>query len=207
MTSDITDSDFSEWILSKVESEWENCERCGLCDSRENVVFGEGSGDADLFIIGEAPGEKEDAKGRPFVGPSGAILRRSLRAVGIGLSEVYITNRLACRPPKNRSPHKGEMEECQPRLNRQISLVRPRVVLLLGSYAARLCGIKSITKERGEIDREQWPGVFREIFELSAVVATYHPSYILHKESKGAKRIALATFVADLRKAKGALDG
>lgn len=205
MQEDLTDAHFAEWMLEKIENEWWDCERCDLFECRNQLVFGEGQGEADLFIIGEAPGEQEDEEGRPFVGPSGAVLRKAARAVNLDLSRAYITNRIACRPPKNRNPYKNELESCQPRLNRQISLIRPRVVLLLGSIAARLCGIKSITKERGLVDREQWPQTFLEVFELEAVMATFHPSYILHKESRGAKRMALAQFAADLRRTKGVL--
>jgi len=112
------------------------CTRCPLHQSRTHAVPGEGPVPAEVFFLGEAPGGKEDQLGRPFVGPSGMLLNRLLGTAGLNRQEVYITSCVKCRPPNNRTPHTGELNNCQAAwLNRQIDLVDPQVIVLLGRVA------------------------------------------------------------------------
>ena len=112
-----------------------SCERCELHRSRTRTVFGNGAPDADLLIIGEAPGQNEDQQGEPFVGRAGQLLTRMLAALGLSRSAVYISNAVKCRPPSNRDPRREETEACSPFLDRQITLLRPRVILAVGRVA------------------------------------------------------------------------
>lgn len=153
------------------------CQKCGLAAGRTNVVFGEGNPFALLMLIGEGPGADEDRLGRPFVGAAGQLLDRILSACGITREEVYIANIVKCRPPGNRVPLKEEAEACLPYLRRQIELIRPRLIVLLGSTALHylIGGGTGITKMRG-----QWLG---PIFG-ARVMPTYHPAALLRDPSK-----------------------
>lgn len=189
-----------DWL--SLASSWRNCDRCPLSCTRKRVVLGEGRRGADLLIVGEAPGEAEDESGRPFTGPSGALLRRVCRALGIDpVREALITNVVGCRPPRNRRPEPREREACAPRLERMVKLLRPRVVLLLGASAAKWAGLDEVGKHRGALPRESWPPGIMGI-DTRGVVLTYHPAFLLRQETKQAKRVALARFVADVRKAR-----
>ncbi|MHC4932370.1 MAG: uracil-DNA glycosylase, partial [Planctomycetota bacterium] len=127
------------------------CELCSLCETRTQVVFGEGSPSSELMFVGEAPGRDEDAQGRPFVGRAGQLLTRMIQAMGFEREQVYIANVLKCRPPNNRDPAPDEVEKCRPYLLRQLEHIGPRVVCALGRHALRaLTGYTgSITKVRG----------------------------------------------------------
>ena len=172
-------------MLRELSGEWANCEKCGLCKGRTNVVFGEGNPQASLMIVGEAPGENEDHEGVPFVGASGQVFDKLLRSFNSNRDEVFITNVVACRPTengKNRPPAKAEIEACKERLHKIIEIVDPTVLLLLGSTAAKaLTSIRSITSVAKDpsIPRlvASTPGqcitVQRDAF------ATFHPSYLL----------------------------
>jgi len=153
------------------------CEACALCRSRQQTVFGVGHPHAHWMIVGEAPGEQEDRQGEPFVGPAGQLLDNMLRAIGLTRGEapperqVFITNTLKCRPPKNRNPDPAETAQCAPYLERQIALVQPRIILAMGRFAAQalLASEEPLGKLRGRIHR--YRGV--------PVVVTYHPAYLL----------------------------
>ena len=134
------------------------CQACDLCSQRKNSVFGVGDVQADWMVIGEAPGEDEDAQGEPFVGPSGQLLDNMLKAVGLnrkaqGAGGVYITNTLKCRPPGNRNPTAEELATCAPYLMRQVALVQPRVILAMGRFAVQsvLQTTEPIGKLRGQL--------------------------------------------------------
>lgn len=115
------------------------CTRCAqLVAARTQVVFGGGDADADLMLIGEAPGAREDEHGEPFVGASGKLLDELLASIGLTRADVFVTNALKCRPPSNRDPAPAEIERCRPYLDQQIDLVRPRVIATLGNFATRL---------------------------------------------------------------------
>jgi DNA polymerase len=163
--------------MAALVAEYAGCARCPLHEKRTHVVPGNGALDARLVVIGEAPGEEEDAQALPFVGRSGQLLTKMLAAIGLDRTEVFITNVVKCRPPGNRNPEAEEIEKCRPFLNRQLAIIRPAAVLLLGKFAARtLLGIQedvSISKLRGRV----------YLFEGVRVVPTFHPAYLLRTPS------------------------
>ena len=114
-----------------------SCRKCRLCETRTNVVPGEGDPHAALMFIGEGPGHDEDLQGRPFVGRSGELLTRMIAAIGLEREQVYICNVVKCRPPQNRNPEPDEAQACLNFLRAQVALVRPKVVVLLGKVACR----------------------------------------------------------------------
>ena len=123
--------------LEDVAREAAGCEKCRLAEGRHTVVFGVGNPDADLMFVGEGPGAEEDRQGLPFVGPAGELLTKIIRAIELEREDVYIANVVKCRPPRNRDPQPDESEACRPYLERQIDLVRPRVLVALGRVAAQ----------------------------------------------------------------------
>lgn len=144
---------------------------CGLCPARKHAVPGEGNPRARLVLIGEGPGATEDETGRPFVGAAGQLLDRMLAAVGLERDEVFITNVVKCRPPQNRKPLPDEVASCIPYLHRQLAIIRPTVILLLGGTAAEalLNSRQSLGQFRGKV--HHYAGI--------PVVATYHPAALL----------------------------
>jgi uracil-DNA glycosylase len=147
------------------------CRRCRLCEGRQKTVFGSGDPNADLMFIGEGPGAEEDRQGLPFVGRAGELLTRIIEAIGMTRDQVYIANIVKCRPPGNRDPQPDEVAACRPYLERQIALVRPRLLVALGRIAAQtlLGNDLPIGRMRG-----QW-------FEVLGVplMVTYHPAALL----------------------------
>ena len=174
------------------------CQACDLCGHRKKSVFGVGDVQADWMVIGEAPGEDEDAQGEPFVGPAGQLLDNMLKAVGLnrqaqGQGGVYITNTVKCRPAGNRNPTAEELATCAPYLMRQVALVQPKVILAMGRFAVQsvLQTTEPIGKLRGQLHSYQ--GV--------PVVVTYHPSYLLRSPADKAK--AWADLVLALKTVQG----
>jgi len=160
------------------------CTRCELHETRTQAVCGTGSVAANLLIIGEAPGADEDQQGEPFVGRAGQLLNQMLKAIGLDRDAVYIANILKCRPPQNRDPRPAEVEQCLPFLQRQIALIRPRLILLVGGVAAHnlLQTDTPVGKLRGQLHyygEQQTP-----------VVVTYHPAYLLRSPTQKAKSYA-----------------
>ncbi len=138
--------------LEKIASDIIGCQLCKLSGSRKNAVPGDGQTSVKVIFIGEAPGKNEDEKGKPFVGIAGRILDEALQKVGIEKSQVFITNIVKCRPPGNRVPEDDERAACRPYLDRQISLIAPRIICLLGATAySAILGGKSIKENRGKI--------------------------------------------------------
>lgn len=173
-----------------------SCTACGLCESRRQTVFGVGHAQADWMVVGEAPGEQEDLAGEPFVGPAGQLLDQMLRAVGQSRRapsdegreddqagdpsrRVFIANTLKCRPPRNRNPEPDEMARCEPFLKRQVALVQPKLILLMGRFAVKqlLKSDDAIGKLRGRVHR----------YEGIPVIVTYHPAYLLRNLPEKAK--------------------
>ena len=152
------------------------CTACSLASGRTNVVFGTGSRSAELMFIGEGPGEQEDLRGEPFVGPAGMLLNEYLNAIGIPREEVYIANILKCRPPHNRDPKPEEEDACLPWLRRQTALLRPKIIVCLGRIAA-----KRIISPDFRITREHGVWYEKGAFRM---IATYHPSALLRDPSK-----------------------
>ena len=150
-----------------------DCRQCELHQSRTQTVFGSGSRQADLFIVGEAPGAEEDAQGEPFVGRAGQLLNAMLAAIGLQREQVYIANILKCRPPGNRDPQPEEVARCGSYLDRQIQLVAPRLILAVGRVAAQnLLEVSTpIGKMRGREYQHRASAV--------PVLVTYHPAYLL----------------------------
>lgn len=152
-------------------AEVRHCEKCPLCRTRTQTVFGEGDVDAALMFVGEAPGENEDLQGRPFVGRAGELLDRQIAAMGLRREQVYIANVLKCRPPGNRAPAPEETVACTPYLVRQIDVVRPKVIVTLGLPATQY--LLRTKTPMGKL-RGQWH-TYRGI----DVMPTYHPAYVL----------------------------
>ena len=159
-----------------LEEECRSCTKCSLHQSRTNCVFGQGSRDAILMFVGEAPGEKEDLSGIPFVGPAGQHLDKFLEAVGIDREQVYIANILKCRPPRNRDPLPAEQDCCIDFLRAQVKLIQPKIIACLGRIAA----MRLITPDF-KITRDH--GVFHQRGNF-LVTAVYHPSALLRDPRK-----------------------
>lgn len=159
-----------------LEAQCKSCTKCPLCQTRHNVVFGVGPHDAEVFFIGEGPGEQEDLRGEPFVGPAGKLLDDMLSIVDLGRSNCYIGNIVKCRPPHNRDPLQTEQDVCIEWLRAQTRLIRPKIIVCLGRIAAM-----KLIRENFRISREhgQWEqkgGIW--------FTALYHPSALLRDESK-----------------------
>ncbi|MCP3968609.1 MAG: uracil-DNA glycosylase [Lentisphaerae bacterium] len=162
--------DFSKLDLQTLEQTALQCTRCPLCKKRNNVVFGEGNPNADLMFIGEGPGYDEDKQGRPFVGKAGMLLTKMINAMQFSREEVYIANIVKCRPPGNRNPLPEEAECCLPYLRRQIELIQPKILVLLGAVPLKfLLNKTGIMRSRGH-----W-----EKFQGLKVMPTFHPAYLL----------------------------
>ena len=147
------------------------CTKCDLCNSRTNFVFGAGDPEANLMLIGEAPGREEDLQGEPFVGAAGKLLDKMLEAIHFKREEVYIANILKCRPPENRDPRPDEIETCKPYLFQQIKLIQPRIILALGRISAQV-----LLETKSALG--QLRGKFHD-FDGIKFMATYHPAALL----------------------------
>jgi DNA polymerase len=188
-------------LIESVAVEAADCPRCDLAETRRSVVFGEGSPESPLMLIGEGPGEQEDKTGRPFVGPAGILLDKALHANQITRRYVYIANIVKCRPTlveggrvKNRPPRAPEVEACKPWLMRQIEIIQPLVIVCVGGPSANLLihsGFR-IAAERGK-----W---FESPY-CRAIVATFHPAYILRQEG-AAYDHAYGLLVSDIAAAR-----
>jgi DNA polymerase len=137
--------------LSTLAKQIRDCVKCQLCESRTHAVPGDGKPTAKAMIIGEGPGRDEDATGHPFVGASGQFLNHALEGTGLSRDDFFITNVVKCRPPHNRTPRKLEMDTCTPSyLFKQIELITPQIIMLLGAVAAKkLLGVKGVNEARG----------------------------------------------------------
>jgi len=160
--------------LRPLEEAVRRCTLCPLSAGRRQAVPGEGSYDAELMFVGEAPGADEDLQGRPFVGRAGQLLTKIIAAMKYEREQVYITNIVKCRPPENRTPLRPEIEACQPYLLTQIKVIQPRVIVTLGKTAADffIPSSAGMTSLRGEFHS----------FESIQVMPTFHPAYVLRNE-------------------------
>ena len=163
--------------------DWQNleqvcmqCTKCGLCETRHNVVFGVGLRDADVMFIGEGPGEQEDLKGEPFVGPAGKLLDDMMSIIDLNRENSYIANIVKCRPPRNRDPLETEQDACIDYLRNQVALIKPKIIVCLGRIAAmRLIRPDfRITREHGSWTERN--GIW--------ITAMYHPSALLRDATK-----------------------
>jgi uracil-DNA glycosylase len=163
--------------LVVIRNDLGDCTRCKLHRlGRTQIVFGVGNPAADLMFVGEAPGHDEDVQGFPFVGRAGQLLTKIIEAIDLRREDVYIANVLKCRPPQNRNPEPDEVASCEPFLRRQVEAVGPRVIVALGSFAARtlLRTEETISRLRGRV--YEYGG--------AKLVATYHPAYLLRSPDK-----------------------
>ena len=164
-----------EW--AELKSACGSCTRCGLCETRRNVVFGVGKETADVMFVGEGPGEQEDIQGEPFVGPAGKLLDDMLSIIDLGRSNnIYIANIVKCRPPRNRDPLETEQDACIGYLQNQIALVQPKILVCLGRIAA-----KRLIDEDYRITRQHGQWVRKNGIWMTAI---YHPSALLRDVSK-----------------------
>lgn len=163
----------------KIRDEIQSCRKCGLHKTRNTPVPGEGSLDPKAMFIGEAPGFNEDRQGKPFVGRAGDVLDEMLDLTGLKREEIFITNILKCRPPGNRDPEAEEIKECTPYLDRQISLIKPDVIVTLGNFAT------SYIMEKFGLKPETIGKVHGKVFRISNLMLTakiipmYHPAVVL----------------------------
>lgn len=165
---------YDNW--EELEQSIVNCNKCKLCTNRTNIVFGVGNKEADIMMIGEGPGADEDKQGEPFVGKAGQLMNKALTGLGIKREELYIANIVKCRPPSNRVPERDEAEACLNYLRNQVILVKPKIIVLLGSTALKnILGKEySITAMRGKWIEQK--GIY--------YMPTWHPAALLRDENK-----------------------
>lgn len=170
-TSSLVDPAAAARALEALRAEIGDCQRCRLGKGRTKLAFGVGNPCAEVMFIGEGPGRDEDLQGEPFVGAAGQLLTKIIQAMGFRRDEVYIANIVKCRPPNNRNPEADEAATCMPFLIRQVEIVRPKVIVCLGSVAVQnlLATDRKITSIRGRW--QEWRGV--------PVMPTYHPAFLL----------------------------
>lgn len=165
---------YNNW--EELEEVVKQCRKCRLCETRKNVVFGVGNREADIMFIGEGPGADEDAQGEPFVGKAGKLMNMAFDMLGIKREEVYIANIVKCRPPNNRNPQDDEAESCLDYLRNQVILIKPKIIVLLGSVALK----NVLGKEYGiTASRGKW-------LERKGILymPTWHPAALLRDENK-----------------------
>ena len=158
--------------LAAVRADIGDCTRCKLHRlGRRQIVFGVGNPSADLMFVGEAPGHDEDVQGIPFVGRAGQLLTKIIEAIGLSRDDVYIANVIKCRPPENRNPEQDEVETCEPFLFQQIDIIKPKVIVALGTFAARalLRTLDPISRLRGRVYE----------YRGAKLMPTFHPAYLL----------------------------
>jgi uracil-DNA glycosylase len=177
--------------LDEIRKNLGDCQRCKLAQcGRKQIVFGAGNPKAQLMFVGEGPGEEEDKQGIPFVGAAGQLLTKMIEAMTFTRDEVYICNVVKCRPPENRNPEKDEIAKCEPYLKAQIDVVKPKVIVALGKFAAQtlLQDDTPITRMRG-----QW----RE-YQGVPLMPTFHPAYLLRSPHE--KKVAWADLQEVMKK-------
>ena len=165
---------YSSW--EELEKACINCKKCKLCENRNKIVIGTGNKSATIMFIGEGPGADEDKEGIPFVGKAGKLMDKALEGIGIKREELYIANIVKCRPPNNRNPEDEEADACKEYLSSQISLIKPKIIVLLGSVALK----NILGKEYGiTACRGKW-------FEKDGIkyIPTFHPAALLRDETK-----------------------
>ena len=163
-----------DWV--HLEETCHSCVKCGLCQTRNNVVFGVGPRDADVMFVGEGPGEQEDLQGEPFVGPAGKLLDDMLSIIDLSRENCYIANIVKCRPPRNRDPLETEQEACIGYLRNQVALIRPKIIVCLGRVAAQ-----KLIDPQFRITRQHGQWVEKGGIWMSA---TFHPSALLRDPAR-----------------------
>lgn len=167
----ITEDFIKAKSLSELDSQINNCKKCPLGQTRKKFVFGVGNPSAEIVFIGEAPGADEDAQGEPFVGRAGKLLTRTLLQIGLTREEVYICNILKCRPPNNRDPLPEEVDKCEPYLLKQLSLIKPKIIVALGRIAGNTLLKSNLTLSKLRENVYNYYGI--------PLFITFHPAAIL----------------------------
>lgn len=175
MKKDPMKSGDTQKLLDDLSKELAGCTKCRLSNERNNIVFGSGNPNADLMFVGEAPGRDEDIQGLPFVGRAGRLLTSIIEAMGLKREDVYIGNVAKCRPPENRNPSPDEIEACEPFLFKQIEIIKPKVIVCLGTFAAQLLlkTDEKISALRGKLFD----------YRGTKLIPTYHPAFLLRSPS------------------------
>lgn len=175
----ITDKPVAELSWEELENRVANCNLCPLLSQhRTHHVFGEGNRQADLVIVGEAPGANEDLQGKPFVGRAGQLLTEMIKAIGLKREDIFITNILKSRPPNNRDPQPEETANCTPYLDRQLTLIQPKLMVAVGRIAAQY--LLATNEPMGRLRGKQF--TFRDTG--TPLLVTYHPAYLLRSPSQ-----------------------
>lgn len=172
--------------LAHLASEIAACQKCVLGSTRLNPVPGEGNPSAELVFVGEGPGADEDAQGRPFVGRSGQLLEKIIAAMGLSRSDVYICNIVKCRPPENREPRPEEIISCLPFLNRQLHLIKPKIIVCLGAPATRT--LLKTNQPIGQLRGRFQDFYFDDFSPPIKLMPTFHPAYLLRNYSEDNRR-------------------
>ena len=181
-------------MLEELRAEIGDCRRCKLCQGRTQIVFGTGNPRAELVFVGEAPGRDEDLKGEPFVGRAGQLLTEIItKGMKLRREDVYIANVVKCRPPENRNPEPDEIAACEPFLVKQLELIKPRIIVALGTFAAQ-----TLLKIKTPISRLR--GVWHTYHGIK-VMPTLHPAYLLRNPND--KRLVWQDIQAVLRELEG----
>lgn len=183
--------------LEAVRAELGECTRCGLCEGRQHIVFGDGNPDADILFVGEGPGQTEDEQGLPFVGRAGELLTQMIeKGMGIARSDVYICNIVKCRPPGNRNPLPDEVAACRPFLDGQIAAVKPKVIVALGKPAAGLLLGRDVAITRIRGTWHDYRGI--------PLMPTLHPAFVLRQYTAENRRAVWEDLKAALARAREA---
>ena len=165
-----------EVSIKKLRHDIGDCKRCKLHPTRKNLVFGTGDLNSELIFVGEAPGADEDIQGEPFVGRAGELLTKIIKSMGYDRKDVYIANIIKCRPPNNRNPEADEIKTCEPFLMKQLSIIKPKVICALGTFAAQTL-LK--TQDRISLLRGRF-----HIYEGIKLMPTFHPAYLLRNQNE-----------------------
>ena len=162
--------------LEEIRRELGDCKRCKLHHHRRHIVFGTGNPEAKLVFVGEGPGEDEDIQGKPFVGRAGQLLTKIIKSINLTREDVYITNIIKCRPPKNRNPEPDEIKICEPFLLKQLDAIKPKIICALGTFAAQtlLNTDEKISHLRGRFIS----------YRNTKLIATFHPAFLLRNPQR-----------------------
>ena len=199
--TDLVGADFGPTpTLEGVREVLGECTRCGLCQGRRSIVFGDGNPEADLLFVGEGPGENEDRQGLPFVGRAGELLTAMIeKGLGIARADVYICNIVKCRPPDNRTPLPGEVNACRPFLDGQIDAIRPRAIVSLGKPATSLLLGRDVAISRVRGTWHDYRGF--------PVMPTFHPAFILRQYTEQNRRLVWEDLKAALDRSRQPASG
>ncbi|MCM8771806.1 MAG: uracil-DNA glycosylase [Candidatus Omnitrophica bacterium] len=168
-------------LIRKLKEEVENCHNCNLHKGRKNVVFGSGNIYSKILFIGEAPGKNEDEKGIPFCGKAGKILDNLLDLINLKRENIFITNVVKCRPPKNRKPKEEEIEKCKKYLEKQIEIINPKIICCLGEIALKFIFEKFKIKKKAKINE-----IHGKVIDVSEkkIIPLFHPAYAVYNPKK-----------------------